>query len=74
MSAGIYENGQKIGGNGEWITLFKRRHALTVECDQLGATKKSKIFDLDLVNEKSEIVEVEVQPENWAAPQAMPSL
>jgi hypothetical protein len=61
VGAAIYENGKKIGGNGEWITLFNRRHTLAVECDQLGAAKRSEIFDIDLVNEKSEIVKVAVQ-------------
>ena len=61
VGAAIYENGNKIGGNGKWITLFNRRHTLTVECDQLGAGKRLQSFDLDPVNEKSEIVEVAVQ-------------
>ena len=62
VGAAIYEDGRKIGGNGEWITLFERHHSLTVECDELGSAKKSKQFDIDLVNEESEIIEVAVQP------------
>jgi hypothetical protein len=50
VGAAIYENGKRIGGNGEWITLIKRRHTLTVECDQLGAAKRSQFFVLDLLN------------------------
>lgn len=63
VGADIYEGGKRIGGNGEWITLFKRPYKLTVECDRFSAGKRSQTFDLDLVNDKSEIVEVEVQPE-----------
>ena len=62
VGAAIYENGKKIGGNGEWITLSKRRHTLTVECDRLGATKRSQPFDIDLENGKDEIFDVAVHP------------